>query len=52
VNEVEGIELEEMVAAIQAENPEVQVEEAVAIAAAHAEAMLEMDGVVQEPQGT
>jgi predicted PurR-regulated permease PerM len=41
VNEVEGIDLEEMVAAIQAENPDVQVEEAVAIAADQAEAMLE-----------
>lgn len=51
VNEVEGIELEEMVAAIQAENPEVQVEEAVAIAAAHAEAMLETDATLQEPKG-
>lgn len=51
VNEVEGIELEEMVAAIQAENPEVQVEDAVAIAAAHAEAMLETDATLQEPKG-
>ena len=42
VNEVEGIDLEEMVAAIQAENPEVHVEEAVAIAADQAEAMLEI----------
>jgi len=40
------------VAEIQAENPEVPVEEAVAIAAARAEAMLETDSVVQEPQGT
>jgi predicted PurR-regulated permease PerM len=49
VNEVEGIELEEVVAEIQAENPEVQVEEAVAIAADRAEAMLEPDAAVQEP---
>jgi predicted PurR-regulated permease PerM len=52
VNEVEGIELEDVVAEIQAENPEVPVEEAVAIAAARAEAMLEADAAVQEPQGT
>jgi len=52
VNEVEGIELEEVVAEIQAENPEVPVEEAVAIAAARAEAMLKTDAVVQEPKGT
>ena len=47
VNEVEGIELEEMVAEIQAADPEVQVEEAVAMAADRAEAMLETDVVVQ-----
>jgi len=52
VNEVEGIELETMVAEIQAENPEVHVEEAVAIAADRAEAMLETDAAVQEPKGT
>ena len=52
VNEVEGIELEEVVAEIQAENPEVHVEEAVAIAADRAEAMLETDAAVQEPNGT
>ena len=52
VNEVEGIELEDMVAEIQAENPEVHVEEAVAIAADRAEAMLETDAAVQEPKGT
>jgi predicted PurR-regulated permease PerM len=51
VNEVEGIELEEVVAAIQAENPEVEVEEAVAMAANHAEAMLVADAAVQEPDG-
>jgi predicted PurR-regulated permease PerM len=50
VNEVEGIELAEVVAAIQAEHPEVEVEEAVAIAADHAEAMLVADAVVQEPE--
>ena len=49
VNEVEGIELEEVVAEIQAENPEVEVEEAVAIAADRAEAMLDTDAAVQEP---
>ncbi len=43
VNEVEGVELEEMVAEIQAEHPEVEVEEAVAIAADRAEAMLDAD---------
>ena len=48
VNEVEGIELEEVVAEIQAEDPEVHVEEAVAIAADRAEAMLETDAGVQE----
>ena len=49
VNEVEGIELEEVVAAIQAENPEVEVEDAVAMAAEHAEAMLDADPAAQEP---
>lgn len=49
VNEVEGIELDEVVAAIQAENPEVEVEEAVAMAADHAEAMLDAVAAVQEP---
>jgi predicted PurR-regulated permease PerM len=48
VNEVEGISLEEVVAEIQAENPEVRVEEAVAIAADRAEAMLETDAAAQE----
>jgi len=43
VNEIEGVELEELVAEIQAENPDVEVEEAVAIAADRAEAMLEAD---------
>ena len=49
VNEIEGVELAEMVAEIQAENPEVHVEEAVAMAADRAEAMLETDAAVQEP---
>jgi predicted PurR-regulated permease PerM len=49
VNEVEGIELAEVVAEIQAENPEVHVEEAVAMAADRAEAMLETDAAFQEP---
>ena len=48
VNEVEGIELGEVVAEIQAENPEVQVEEAVAMAADRAEAMLETDTAARE----
>jgi predicted PurR-regulated permease PerM len=43
VNEVEGIELDEVVAAIQADHPEVEIEEAVAMAANQAEAMLETD---------
>jgi predicted PurR-regulated permease PerM len=51
VNEIEGIELEEMVAAIQAENPDVEVEEAVAIAADQAEAILDTDAAAQEPDG-
>jgi predicted PurR-regulated permease PerM len=51
VNEIEGIELDEMVAAIQADNPEVQVEEAVAMAADQAEAMLDAHAAVQEPNG-
>jgi predicted PurR-regulated permease PerM len=51
VNEVEGIELEEIVAEIQAENPEVHVEEAVAIAADRAEAMLETDAAFPESNG-
>jgi predicted PurR-regulated permease PerM len=41
VNEVEGIELGDVVAAIQADNPDVEIEEAVAMAADQAEAMLE-----------
>jgi predicted PurR-regulated permease PerM len=51
VNEVEGIELVEAVAAIQAEHPEIEVEEAVGIAADQAEAMLEADAAAQEPGG-
>ena len=51
VNEVEGIELEEEVAAIQAEHPEVKVEDAVAMAADHAEAILDADTAVREPNG-
>ena len=43
VNEVEGIELDEAVAAIQADHPEVQLEEAVGMAADQAEAMVEAD---------
>ena len=48
VNEVEGIELAEVVAAIQAEHPDVKVEDAVAMAADHAEAMVDADAAVQE----
>jgi predicted PurR-regulated permease PerM len=51
VNEVDGIELAEVVAAIQAEHPEVKVEEAVAMAADHVEAMLDADTAVQESDG-
>ncbi len=43
VNEVEGIDLDETVAAIQADNPEVEIEQAVAMAADQAEAMFEAD---------
>jgi len=49
VHEVEGIELEEAVADIQAQNPEVEVEDAVAIAAEQAEALLETQPTVLEP---
>jgi predicted PurR-regulated permease PerM len=49
VNEVDGIELAEVVAAIQAEHPDVKVEDAVAMAADHAEAMVDADAAVQEP---
>ena len=43
VKETEGIDLEEEVAEIQAANPEVEVEDAVAIAAERAEAIMEGD---------
>jgi predicted PurR-regulated permease PerM len=49
VNEVEGIELDAMVAAIQAEHPEVEVEQAVAIAADQAEAILDAEAAAQDP---
>jgi len=49
VHEVEGIELEEVMADIQAQNPEVEVEDAVAIAAEQAEALLETQPTVREP---
>ena len=52
VHEVEGIELEEVVAEIQAEDPEVHVEEAVAIAAERAEAIQATDASAQEPNRT
>lgn len=48
VDEVEGIELDDVVADIQAEDPEVHVEEAVAIAADRAEAILETDEIHRE----
>jgi predicted PurR-regulated permease PerM len=51
VNEVEGIELDEAVAAIQAEHPEIEVDEAVGIAADQAEALLVADAVRPEPGG-
>ena len=51
VNEVEGIELAEAVAAIQAEHPEIEIEEAVGIAADQAEAILEADAAILEPRG-
>ena len=41
VNEVEGIDLEDVVAEIQADNPEIPVEDAVAMAADRAEAMID-----------
>ena len=49
VNEVEGIELEQEVAEIQADNPDVEVEEAVAIAADRAEAILETEAAAEGP---
>jgi predicted PurR-regulated permease PerM len=50
VNEVEGIELEEVVAEIQADNPEIEVEEAVSIAAERAETILETDAAGEGPK--
>ena len=49
VNEVEGIELVDVVAEIQADNPEIPVEDAVAMAADRAEAILETEAAEQEP---
>jgi predicted PurR-regulated permease PerM len=51
VNEVEGIELEEVVAEIQADNPEIEVEEAVSLAAERAEAIVETDAPNEGPKG-
>jgi predicted PurR-regulated permease PerM len=51
VNEVEGIELEEAVATIQAEHPEFEVEEAVGMAADQAEAILEAEAGARAPGG-
>jgi hypothetical protein len=50
VNEVEGIELEEVVAEIQADNPEIEVEEAVSMAAERAETILETDAAGEGPK--
>ncbi len=51
VDEVEGIDLEEAVAAIQTEHPDVAVEEAVAIAADLAEELLESEEGAHEAAG-
>jgi predicted PurR-regulated permease PerM len=51
VNEVEGIELEEVVAEIQADSPEIEVEEAVSLAAERAEEILETDATGEGPIG-
>jgi predicted PurR-regulated permease PerM len=51
VNEVEGVELTDLVAEIQAENPEVEVEDAVAIAADRAEAMLDPEASARKVDG-
>jgi len=50
VREVEGIEVEEVVAEIQAEDPQVPVEDAVAIAAERAETIQENKQPVTEPR--
>ena len=50
VNEVEGLDLEDMVAEIQAEDPSVEVEEAVAIAAERAESIREIEEALEEPK--
>ncbi|HEY6014089.1 MAG TPA: AI-2E family transporter [Candidatus Limnocylindrales bacterium] len=50
VNEVEGIDLKDAVAEIQAENPDIEVEDAVAIAADQAEAILEEDAAMEIPR--
>ena len=52
VNEVEGIELDEVVAEIQADNPKIEVEEAVSMAAERAEAILETDAAGEGPKNT
>ncbi|MEJ7749061.1 MAG: AI-2E family transporter [Candidatus Limnocylindrales bacterium] len=52
VNEVEGVELSDMVAEIQAENPDVEVEDAVAIAADRVEALIEPDPPVTDTRPT
>jgi predicted PurR-regulated permease PerM len=51
VNEVEGIELDEAVTAIQAEHPDVAVEEAVAIAAEQAEELHESEQAAEDAAG-
>nr|MBA2373847.1 AI-2E family transporter [Chloroflexota bacterium] len=50
VHEVEGLDLEDMVAEIQAEDPSVEVEEAVAIAAERAESIRETEEALEEPK--
>ena len=50
VNEVEGIELDEVVAEIQADNPKIEVEEAVSMAAERAETILETDAAGEGPK--
>ena len=51
VDEVEGIELDEVGAAIQAKPPEIEGEDAVRMAADQAEAMLEADGAERTRDG-
>jgi len=50
VDEVAGIELDEVVAEIQADNPKIEVEEAVSMAAERAETILETDAAGDGPK--